>query len=156
MALRDIDDNGNCHDVLRLEHQSEFNQVWLSIPLAQRNAIEAEINQRLDELIASPSPNWGSITNTSIEGGRANPSTGVRGDWSGTVFDAIRGLRFSRKASGNVLRERVEKGHYRSPRTVDRNPLRSDVSSLWNHAGRQELFSRYKSLTVSKSLRRCT
>ena len=89
MALRDIDDNGNCHDVLRLEHQSEFNQLWLSIPLAQRNAIEAEINQRLDELIASPSPNWGSITNTSIEGGRANPSTGVRGDWSGTVFDAI-------------------------------------------------------------------
>jgi hypothetical protein len=51
--------------------------------------MEAEINHRLDELMASPSPNWGSITNTSIEGGRANPSTGVRGDWSGTVFDPI-------------------------------------------------------------------
>ena len=89
MALRDIDENGNCRDVLRLEHQGEFDQVWLSIPLAQRNAMEAEINHRLDELMASPSPNWGSITNTSIEGGRANPSTGVRGDWSGTVFDPI-------------------------------------------------------------------
>jgi hypothetical protein len=32
----------------------------------------------LDALIASPDPNWGSITNTSIEGGRANPATGVR------------------------------------------------------------------------------
>jgi hypothetical protein len=67
----------------------EFDQVWLSIPLAQRNAIIAEINHRLDELNASPGPNWGSITNTSIEGGRANPNTGVRGDWSGTVFDPI-------------------------------------------------------------------
>ena len=27
--------------------------------------------------------------NTSIEGGRANPNTGVKGDWSGTVFDAV-------------------------------------------------------------------
>jgi hypothetical protein len=89
MALRDIDENGNCRDVLRLEHQGEFDQVWLSIPLPQRNAIEAEINHRLDGLIASPSANWDSITNTSIEGGRANPSTGVRGDWSGTVFDLI-------------------------------------------------------------------
>jgi hypothetical protein len=30
-----------------------------------------------------------SITNTSIEGGKANPTTGIRGDWSGTVFHAI-------------------------------------------------------------------
>jgi len=89
MALRDIDENGNCRDVPRLEHQREFDQVWLAIPLPQRSAIEAEINHRLDELISSPSANWGSITNTSIEGGRANPNTGVRGDWSGTVFDPI-------------------------------------------------------------------
>lgn len=76
-------------DVLRLDHKREFDQVWLSIPVADRTAIEQEINGRLDQLIASPSPNWGSITNTSIEGGRTNPVTGVRGDWSGTVFHPI-------------------------------------------------------------------
>ena len=54
-----------------------------------RAAIEAEINARLDHLVTSPDPNWGSITNTSIEGGRLNPVTGIRGDWSGIVFQAI-------------------------------------------------------------------
>jgi hypothetical protein len=48
--------------------------------------LENEINGRLDALISSPDPNWGSITNTSIEGGRANPITGNKGGWSGTVF----------------------------------------------------------------------
>ena len=66
MALRDIDENGNCRDVLRLEHQGEFDHVWLSIPLPQRNAIEAAINHRLDELIASPSPNLLAITRKRI------------------------------------------------------------------------------------------
>jgi hypothetical protein len=89
VALRDIDEKGGARDVLHLEHQREFDRVWLAIPAADRAAIEEEINRRLDELIASPSPNWGSITNTSIEGGRINPDTGVPGDWSGTVFDPI-------------------------------------------------------------------
>src|SRR6266404_3092898 len=89
MALREIGENGEAHDVSDLSHRQEFNLVWLSITSPQRNAIEAEINHRLDELIASPDPNWGSITNTSIEGGKPNPGTGVRGDWSGTVFYAI-------------------------------------------------------------------
>ena len=56
---------------------------------AQRTSIEAEINLRLDKLIANPNPNWGSITNTSIQGGRTNRDTGHRGDWSGTVFQPI-------------------------------------------------------------------
>jgi hypothetical protein len=89
VALRDIDDRGRVHDVLCLDHQREFDRVWLSIPAPARTAIEAEINRRLDQLIASPNPNWGSITNTSIEGGRTNPNTGIRGDWSGTVFHPI-------------------------------------------------------------------
>jgi hypothetical protein len=61
----------------------------LLIPAPERAAIEAEINRRLDELIHSPDPNWGSITNTSIEGGKTNPDTGIRGDWTGTVFQPI-------------------------------------------------------------------
>jgi hypothetical protein len=72
-----------------LSTRGEFNQIWFLIPIQQRNAIEGEINRRLDELIASPSANWGSITNTSIEGGKANLTTGVRGDWSGTVFEPV-------------------------------------------------------------------
>lgn len=89
MALREIGEDGSVHDVPSLSHQRDFNRVWLSMTLAQRTAIEAEINRRLNGLISSPDPNWGSITNTSIEGGRTNPNTGIRGDWSGTVFQPI-------------------------------------------------------------------
>ncbi len=89
MSLREIDGNGGMHDAHELHYQREFDEVWHLIPLPERAAIETEINRRLDQLISSPDPNWGSITNTSIEGGRANPQTGIRGDWSGTVFDAI-------------------------------------------------------------------
>ncbi len=49
MTLRDVDEKGNLRNVLRLDHQQEFDRVWLSIPLPQRIAIEAEINRRLDE-----------------------------------------------------------------------------------------------------------
>jgi len=89
MALCDIDEKGNIHEVLQLEHEREFERTWNLIPPADRAAIEAEINRRLDELIASPDPNWGSITNTSIEGGKLNTTTGIRGDWRGTVFQPI-------------------------------------------------------------------
>jgi hypothetical protein len=76
-------------EMVRLDHQREFDRIWLSISPAERAAIEREINRRLDDLIASPNPNWGAITNTSIEGGQVNPHSGISGDWSGTVFDAI-------------------------------------------------------------------
>jgi hypothetical protein len=89
MALREIAEDGSMYDVSNLGHQRDFDRVWLSMTLAQRSAIEAEINGRLDDLVTSPDPSWGAITNTSIEGGRANPDTGVRGDWSGTVFQPI-------------------------------------------------------------------
>jgi hypothetical protein len=77
------------HDVTQLPHRREFDATWLLIPAPERAAIEAEINRRLDDLIHSPDPNWGSITNTSIEGGKTNPGTGIRGDWTGTVFQPI-------------------------------------------------------------------
>jgi hypothetical protein len=89
MALREIGEDGSTHDVTRMPHSQEFDATWSLIPAADRTLIENEINGRLDALIASPDPNWGSITNTSIEGGRANPATGVRGDWTGTVFQPI-------------------------------------------------------------------
>jgi len=89
MSLKEIGEDGSLREVSSLSHKAEFDRVWNTIPLGEQNAIEAEINRRLDRLIQSPDPNWGSITNTSIEGGRTNPQTGIRGDWSGTVFDAI-------------------------------------------------------------------
>jgi len=39
--------------------------------------------------LLSRDPNWGSITNTSIEGGKTNPTTGILGNWRGTVFQPI-------------------------------------------------------------------
>lgn len=89
MALRDMDDKGNIRDVRKLDYEDEFNKRWLRISQERRDAIETEINRRLHELLESPNPKWGSIMNTSIEGGKANPHTGLRGDWSGTVFDPI-------------------------------------------------------------------
>jgi len=89
VALTEIGETGASYSVDHLSHQHDFDQVWLSIPAAERAAIEAEINRRLDELIRDPSPNWGSITNTSIEGGKPNPHTGISGDWRGTVFQPI-------------------------------------------------------------------
>jgi len=89
VALREIGEDGSVYEVLSLSHKRDFDRVWLSIPVSERTAIEDEIRRRLDALIASPDPNWGSITNTSIEGGRTNPNTGIRGDWRGTVFQPI-------------------------------------------------------------------
>jgi hypothetical protein len=89
MALREISEKGETYDVAGLSHQREFDLVWRSITPNDRIAIEAEINRRLDLLVTSPDPSWGSITNTSIEGGKINPNTGIRGDWSDGPFQAI-------------------------------------------------------------------
>jgi len=89
MALKEVGENGSVRDVLTLEHRSDFDRDWLALTPAQRVAIEQEINTRLDELLANPSPNWGSVTNTSIEGGKQNALTGAKGDWTGTVFQPI-------------------------------------------------------------------
>jgi hypothetical protein len=89
MALRDIDEKGRVREVLRLDHEEDFSRIWMRISHDEQSAIEAEMNRRLDELVSSPNPNWGSIMNTSLEGGQLNPITGVRGDWTGTVFEPI-------------------------------------------------------------------
>jgi hypothetical protein len=89
MALRDIDFNGGIRDVKAIDYPEDFNRRWDLIPPEQRTAMLDEINRRLDHLLANPNPNWGSVMNTSIEGGRTNPATGVQGDWTGTVFDPI-------------------------------------------------------------------
>jgi hypothetical protein len=89
MALREMGEGGKSRDVSSLDYKTDFDRVWLAFTGPQRIAMEAEINRRLDQMLTSPDPNWGSITNTSIEGGKANALTGIRGDWSGTVFQPI-------------------------------------------------------------------
>jgi hypothetical protein len=89
MALRDIDSNGGVRDVKAIDYPDEFNRRWNLIQAQQQTAIVDEISRRLDDLLANPNPNWGSVMNTSIEGGRTNPMTGIHGDWTGTVFDPI-------------------------------------------------------------------
>lgn len=89
MALTDMDEKGRTREIKALDYLAEFNKTWLRIAADDRVAIEAEIHRRLDELLNSPNPRWGSIMNTSIEGGKENPQTGVRGDWLGTVFQPI-------------------------------------------------------------------
>ena len=79
MALKEIGEDGSTYNVITMSHQSDFDLVWLKMTLAERNAIEREINRRLDEMIKSPDPNWGSITNTSIEGGK--PQLPDRSPW---------------------------------------------------------------------------
>lgn len=89
MSLSEIDDKGRKYDVTRLGHQRDFERIWDSLSQGEQRAIEAEINRRLDRLVASPDSNWGSITNTSLEGGAPNPRTGTGGDWRGTAFQPI-------------------------------------------------------------------
>jgi hypothetical protein len=73
----------------RRSHRIEFLRVWQSIPAGERDAIEREINGRLDDLVAHPDARWGSITNSSIEGSKESPVTGMTGDWTGTPFAPI-------------------------------------------------------------------
>ena len=93
MSLYDVDTDTEIDNVSKLwhkkRHQQEFEAFWHSMTQNERDAIEREVNRRLDELIAHPDENWGSITNASIEGGKVNPDTGIRGDWSGTAFQPI-------------------------------------------------------------------
>lgn len=89
MSLSEINEKGNKYEVTRLGHERDFERIWDSLSRREQRAIEAEINRRLDRLVESPDPNWGSITNTSIEGGAASPHTGIGGDWRGTEFQPI-------------------------------------------------------------------
>ena len=100
MALREIGEDGRSYLVENLAYDREFQLRWNMIPEDQRNAITVAINRRLDSLIESPDAYWGSITNTSIEGGKPNPITGIRGDWTGTVFQPIYDLFGNEESAG--------------------------------------------------------
>jgi hypothetical protein len=116
--------------------------MWCGLHLRKPNAMRWTRKYRLDQLITSPNPNWGTITNTSIEGGKTNPYTGIRGDWSGTPFQLIYDYFGDEDLAGRFYGKCVEEGHNRSTRRLDRNPIRSYLSPAGNHVAREDLLSR--------------
>lgn len=87
--LKDIDENGGVREIRDIDYRERFDRKWNEFTAGEQQVIDSEINRLLDALINNPDPNWGSIMNTSIEGGKVNPSTGVPGDWSGTPWQPI-------------------------------------------------------------------
>jgi len=71
--LKDIDEKGGTRTLKDIDHRAEFDRKWREFTPAEQSAIDAEIERLLDALKDSPDPLWGSIMNTSIEGGKANP-----------------------------------------------------------------------------------
>lgn len=88
--LQDIDEEGQMRRLTELDHQQEFNAVWENrFTDDERRAMVAAIDSKLHQLIHAPNKQWGSIMNTSIEGGKVNPFNGKPGDWSGTPWHPI-------------------------------------------------------------------
>ena len=87
--LRDMDEKGRMRDLTRLDYFSDFERQWAHYTEPEQLAIIQAIESKLDELVATPDSRWGAIMNTSIEGGKANPFNGTRGDWDGTPWAPI-------------------------------------------------------------------
>lgn len=88
--LQDMDEKGHMRPMRKLDHEKEFIDVWEKrFTEDERLAMVKAVDGKLDQLIASPDKQWGSIMNTSIEGGKVNPFTGQPGDWSGTPWHPI-------------------------------------------------------------------
>lgn len=87
--LKDIDAKGGMRELSKLDFADDFERQWARYSSEEQRAIVEAIEEKLDELVAAPDALWGSIMNTSIEGGKANPFTGTRGDWDGTPWAPI-------------------------------------------------------------------
>jgi hypothetical protein len=89
MALRAIDEKGNIRVMTDIDYRREFDDQWSKFSVEERQRLNECIERKLDELIESDGRRWGSIMNTSIEGGQLNPHTGLPGDWTGIPYRAI-------------------------------------------------------------------
>lgn len=87
--LRDMDEKGGIRELKDIDYRAQFNRKWDEFTPVEQQTIDDEIEHLLDALRNSPDPLWGSIMNTSIEGGKANPFNGLRGDWTGTPWEPI-------------------------------------------------------------------
>lgn len=89
MVLRDIDEKGSMRVVAELDYWPQFKRRWDEYTQEEKRTIIAAIDEKLNELVAAPDSRWGSIMNTSIEGGKANPFNDKPGDWTGTPWEPI-------------------------------------------------------------------
>jgi hypothetical protein len=87
--LRDMTETGGFREVTRLPHSRDFHRWYDQVPPEQRIEMENHINGLLIQCALFPDKRWGSILNTSIEGGKPSPETGVHGDWSGTPYSPL-------------------------------------------------------------------
>ena len=87
--LMDMDEYGGMRELNNIDYHGRFDLKWNEFTPQERQAIDAEINCLLDSLRDDPDPKWGSIMNTSIEGGKVNPFNGEPGDWTGTPWHPI-------------------------------------------------------------------
>lgn len=87
--LKDIDEIGRVHEVSDITYRGRFDSKWNEFTAEEQQAINFEIARILDALLVDSNSKWGAIMNTSIEGGKINPATGVPGDWSGTPWHPI-------------------------------------------------------------------
>ena len=87
--LRDIDENGGVRDMDDIDYRERFDRKWNEFTPEEQRASDTEIERLLDALMEDPDPIWGSIMNTSIEGGKVNPFSGIPGDWGGTAWAPI-------------------------------------------------------------------
>ena len=87
--LKDMDEKGAMREMNDIDYRSQFDKKWKEFPPEEQQAINAEIARVLDALRDSPDLLWGSIMNTSIEGGKVNPFNGLRGDWTVTPWEPI-------------------------------------------------------------------
>ena len=87
--LRDIDASGGVREMHDIDYREQFDKKWDQFSDDEKESIDTEIKRLLDMLAEAHDPKWGSIMNTSIEGGKTNPFTGIPGDWSGTPWEPI-------------------------------------------------------------------
>jgi len=87
--LKDIDDKGGVREMHNIDYRERFDEKWNEFSVEERRVIDSEITRLLDTLLEDSDSKWGAIMNTSIEGGKANPFTGIPGDWSDTPWHPI-------------------------------------------------------------------
>ncbi len=84
-----MDEKGGMRELSSLDYAKDFEKQWARYTAEEQRAIVDAIEAKLDELVAAPDSRWGSIMNTSIEGGKVNPFNGNPGDWAGTPWAPI-------------------------------------------------------------------
>jgi hypothetical protein len=69
IVLRDMDEKDSVRELKDIEYRPQFDRKWREFTSEEQRAIDDGIERLLGALRDSPDPLWGSMMNTSIEGG---------------------------------------------------------------------------------------